>query len=152
MNHVYRTTRRNFLGSAAALGVTYWLRSAEAAAEGAAAPRRFLIIHHPVGTVTERWRCQGSETDFKLSPILAPFEALKPQMVILDGIDIVATGVGGGHEQGTVTVMTGLRTKQLYPGNGGDDPKAPGPSIDQRFLASSALLRGTPIASLQVSC
>jgi hypothetical protein len=148
----YRTTRRNFLQGGAATAVAFWLRRAEAFAQGAPAPKRFFVIHHPVGTVRNNWVCQGSETSFTLSRILAPFEPVKQHMVILDGMDIVARGVGGGHEQGTVTVMTGVRTTKLYPGNGGDDPMAAGPSIDQRLLKGSPSLQGTPIASLQVSC
>jgi hypothetical protein len=149
---VYQTTRRNFLASGVGAGLCFWLRGAEAFAQGAGSPKRLLVIHHAVGTVRSAWTCQGQEQDFTLSPILAPFEPLKDQLVVLDGIDIVAPGVGGGHEQGTVTVMTGLRTTELYPGNGGDDPKAAGPSIDQRLLAASKSLQGAPIASLQVSC
>ena len=148
----YVTTRRNFLYGGCATAVGFWLRRAEAFAQGAQAPKRLMIIHHPVGTVRNNWLCTGTETDFKLSRILAPFEPVKSKMVVLDGIDIIATGVGGGHEQGTVTVMTGVRTKELYTGNGGDDPKSAGPSIDQRFLMASPSLQGTPISSLQVSC
>jgi hypothetical protein len=148
----YCTTRRNFLQGGCAAAVAFWLRRAEAYAQGAVSPRRFLVIHHPVGTIRNNWVCSGTETNFTLSRILAPFEPVKSKMVILDGIDIIARGVGGGHEQGTVTVMTGVRTTQLYPGNGGDDPKAAGPSLDQQFLKASAALQGTPIASLQVSC
>ena len=147
----YAMKRRNFLaGSACAIG--YWLTRAEAFAQGAPSPKRFLVIHHPVGTVRQNWVCTGSETDFQLSRILMPFAPVKSHMVVLDGMDIVARGVGGGHEQGTVTVMTGVRTRELYPGNGGDDPKAAGPSVDQRFLSLSPVLKGAPIASLQVSC
>jgi hypothetical protein len=148
----YRTTRRNFLKGGCAVAVGYWLRRSEALAEGAAPAKRFFVIHHPVGTVRNNWVCQGTETNFTLSRILAPFEPVKQHMVVLDGMDIIARGVGGGHEQGTVTVMTGVRTKELYPGNGGDDPKAAGPSIDQILLKGSPSLQGTPIASLQVSC
>jgi hypothetical protein len=135
-----------------AAAVAFWLRRSEAFAQGAPTPKRLLIIHHPVGTVRNNWVCQGTETSFTLSRILAPFEPVKKRMVVLDGMDIIAPGVGGGHEQGTVTVMTGVRTTELYPGNGGDDPKAAGPSIDQRLLKGSTSLQGTPIASLQVSC
>ena len=148
----YVTTRRNFLQGGAATALAFWLRRAEAFAQGAVSPKRFLVIHHPVGTVRDNWLCKGSETDFTLSRILMPFTPVKEHMVVLDGMDIIARGAGGGHEQGTVTVMTGLRTKSLYPGNGGDDPKSEGPSIDQRFLKESPALQGTPIASLQVSC
>src|SRR5215510_7779003 len=131
----YRTRRRNFIAGAAALGLGYWLRRSEAAAQGAAAPKRLLVMHHPVGTVRDNWLCTGSETDFQLSRILAPFEPVKSHMVVIDGIDIVVDpGEGGGHEQGTVTMMTGLKTVEKYPGNGEDDPKAPDLSVDQRFL------------------
>jgi hypothetical protein len=148
----YLTKRRNFLIGSAAVGLGYWLRQTESVAQGMTAPKRLLVISHPVGTIRSNWVCQGTETDFTLSRILAPFEPVKSHMVILDGIDIIAHGVGGGHEQGTVTVMTGVRTTELYPGNGGDDPKAAAMSVDQRFLAGSAALKGPPIASLQVSC
>lgn len=148
----YVTTRRNFLQGGAATALAFWLRRAEAFAQGATSPKRFLVIHHPVGTIRQNWLCQGGETDFTLSRILKPFEPVRMHMAILDGMDIIARGAGGGHEQGTVTLMTGLRTKSLYPGNGGDDPKAEGPSIDQLFLKQSPALQGTPIASLQVSC
>jgi hypothetical protein len=148
----YRTTRRNFLKGSCATAVAFWLRRAEAFAQGAPSPKRFLVMHHPVGTVRDNWVCKGSETEFELSRILTPFEPLKNYMCILDGIDIVANGVGGGHEQGTVVMMTGVRTTELYPGNGGDDPKAAGPSVDQIFLKNAPGLMGTPIASLQVSC
>lgn len=148
----YRIKRRNFLTGLGAAGLGHWLLRAEAFAQGATSPKRLLVIHHPVGTVRDNWVCSGTETDFTLSRILAPFAPVKSHMVVLDGIDIVAPGVGGGHEKGTVVMMTGQRTRQLYPGNGGDDPRAEGPSVDQLFLHDSASLQGTPIASLQVSC
>jgi hypothetical protein len=148
----YRTRRRNFLIGATATGFAFWLQRFEAYAQGAPPPKRLLVIHHPVGTIKANWTCQGTETDFTLSRILKPFEPIKSHMVVLDGMDIVATGVGGGHEQGTVVLVTGTRTKTLYPGNGGDDPKAEAMSVDQRLLKESTLLQGTPIESLQVSC
>jgi hypothetical protein len=149
----YRTRRRNFLIGATATGLAFWLQRLEAYAQGATAPKRLLVIHHPVGTIRNNWTCTGSETDWTLSRILKPFEPVKSHMVVLDGMDIVtAGGVGGGHEQGTVVVVTGTKTRELYPGNGGDDPKAAAMSVDQRLLQEATSLQGTPIASLQVSC
>lgn len=151
----YRIRRRHFLGGLCGLGATglaSWLLRAEARAEGAGSPKRFLVIHHPVGTVKANWTCKAAGTGFTLSRILAPFAPVQSHMIVFDGMDIVAPGVGGGHEQGTVTMMTGVRTKELYPGNGGDDPKAAGPSVDQIFVNKSPLLQGAAIASLQVSC
>jgi hypothetical protein len=72
---------------------------------------------------------------------------------VLRDLDLPSAGsVGGGHERGTVLMLTGARTRELYPGNGGDDPVATGPSIDQLFVAQSSMLQGPPLASLQLSC
>jgi len=40
----YRLRRRSFLQGAAATGLAFWLRRTEALAEGAAAPKRLLIM------------------------------------------------------------------------------------------------------------
>ena len=79
----YVTTRRNFLYGGAATALAFWLRRAEAFAQGATSPKRFLVIHHPVGTVRQNWLCQGGETDFTLSRILKPFEPVRMHMAIL---------------------------------------------------------------------
>ena len=44
------------------------------------APARFMLSHFPIGTYRQSFLPTGSQTDFKLSPILAPFEALKQDM------------------------------------------------------------------------
>ncbi|WP_438030722.1 DUF1552 domain-containing protein [Sorangium sp. So ce233] len=153
-NLSYAWSRRRFLqGIGAAAGLVTVLRSLESAAEGGTAPKRLLIIQRPVGTVYQNFWPQGSGTDFTLSRILDPFASMKDRMVVLRDLKLPFDGsVGGGHERGTVLMTTGQRTKKLYPGNGGDDPVAEGPSIDQLLVRQSTELQGTPIASLQVSC
>ncbi|CAN93474.1 MULTISPECIES: DUF1552 domain-containing protein [Sorangium] len=153
-NLSYGWSRRRFLqGIGAAAGLVTVLKGLESAAEGAAPPRRLLIVQRPVGTVYENYWPQGNGTNFTLSRILTPFEAMKSRMVVMRDLKLPHEGsVGGGHERGTVLMCTGTRTKQLYPGNGGDDPMAEAPSIDQLLVKQSAELQGTPIASLQVSC
>ncbi|WP_437751852.1 DUF1552 domain-containing protein [Sorangium sp. So ce1389] len=150
----YASSRRRFLqGIGAAAGMFAIFRGMERAAEGAPSPKRLLIIQRPVGTIYENWWPQGSGTSFTLSRILRPFEPVRDRMVVLRDLKLPYEGsVGGGHERGTVLMATGQRTKQLYPGNGGDDPMAEGPSIDQLLVKQSPDLQGTPIASLQVSC
>ncbi|AUX45160.1 hypothetical protein SOCE26_066410 [Sorangium cellulosum] len=156
MNRIspYASSRRRFLqGVGAAAGMFAILRGLERVAEGAPSPKRLLIIQRPVGTVYENWWPQGSGTDFTLSRILRPFESVRDRMVVLRDLKLPYEGsVGGGHERGTVLMATGQRTKQLYPGNGGDDPMAEGASIDQLLVKQSTDLQGTPIASLQISC
>jgi len=154
MTMSYRIKRRNFLASVGgSLGLYAMLRNAEVKAAGATSPARFLVYHHPVGTIRRDWLCTGSGTNFTLSKILVPFEALKSDMVVLDGLDMRIGGPGGGHEKGTVIMMTGCPTRYTRSGQTeADDPCADGPSVDQLLLSKSAALQGAPIKSLQACC
>ncbi len=150
----YDVSRRGFLSAVG--GAAVWascLSKLEAQEQGAAPPKRFLVLQRPVGTVYENWWPKGTGTTFTTSRILAEFEPLRSRMVVMRDLKLPHEGsVGGGHERGTVLLLTGERTKVMYPGNGGDDPKAEGPSVDQLFVRQSKLLQGTPIASLQLAC
>jgi hypothetical protein len=150
----YKLSRRRFLEAAGgAVGLAAFANSFEALAQDATATKRLLIIQRPVGTVYENWWPTGSGTSFELSRILMQFEAHRQRMIVLRDLDLPSQGsVGGGHERGSVLMLTGTRTTELYPGNGGDDPMADGPSIDQLWLEQSPTLQGPPIASLQLSC
>lgn len=153
----YKFARRSFLQSVgAAAGLHTLLRNTEAAAQGMTSPARFLMVHHPVGTIRTGWLCTGSGTTFTFSEILQPFEAamLRCDMVIVDGINMDSTpGPGGGHEKGTVVMATGAPTKWTRTGQTEtDDAMAAGPSIDQLLLAKSTKLQGTAIKSLQALC
>jgi hypothetical protein len=150
----YALSRRRFLEAVGAGVVwTALVSKLEAQAQEAPPPKRFLVIQRPVGTVYENWWPTGTGADFTLSRILKGFEANRSRMIVFRDLKLPHEGsVGGGHERGSVLMLTGQRTKALYPGNGGDDPQAEGPSVDQLFLRQSTLLQGTPIASLQLSC
>jgi len=153
----YRFARRSFLQSiGAAAGLYTLLRNAEAAAQGMVSPARLLVVHHPVGTVRTGWLCTGSGANFTFSEILKPFETanLKGDMVIIDGLNMdVIPGPGGGHEKGTVVMVTGAPTKWTRTGQTEtDDAMAAGPSIDQLLLAKSTKLQGTGFKSLQALC
>lgn len=150
----YAVSRRRFLEGVGATAVWAALvQKLEAQAEGAGSPKRFLIIQRPVGTVYENWWPKVSGGTFTLSRILTGFQAQRERMIVLRDLKLPHEGsVGGGHERGSVLMLTGKRTKTLYPGNGGDDPQAEGPSVDQLFVKDSKDLQGTPIASLQLSC
>ena len=150
----YKLSRRRFIeATKSALGLAAFANSFEALAQDAASFRRLLIIQRPVGTVYENWWPQGTGSTFTLSRILTQFESHRDRMIVLRGLDLPSSGsVGGGHERGTVLMATGVRTVELYPGNGGDDPMSEAPSVDQLFLAQSPMLQGPPIASLQLSC
>lgn len=150
----YRFQRRSFLaGIGAAAGLFTLLRRMEDAAAQVLAPQRILFVQRPVGTVASAWFPSGQGASFTLSRILQPFAPLRERMVVFEDLRLPSDGsVGGGHERGTVLMLTGARTKRLYPGNGGDDPIAEGPSFDQLLARGAPGLQGTAIASLQLSC
>jgi hypothetical protein len=154
----YKIARRAFLRSAGAASafLAPILRSIEARAQGVPAPLRLLIIHHPLGTQhkgpsssVDLWRpsATATTTTFTLPQNSAPFNPLKPKMVMIDGLNIVTAsqtpgGNNGGnmtHEGGVVAVMTGVPT--LGP-IGQQDHAAGGPSMDQLFLDQSPVLGG----------
>jgi hypothetical protein len=157
----YRLKRRNFLwGVGAATGLHALLRLSESAAQGAKPPKRFMVIHHPVGGNHDNWRVTGSEYDFELSMILEPFAPVRSNMVVVSGMNIIkkarpGTAQSGCHEGNTVCLMTGEPHDGNWPGNGGDDAKVGAPSVDQLFLTKAPTTLGAPsgsIPSLQVAC
>jgi hypothetical protein len=150
----YTFKRRSFVtGIGAALGLATLLRRMEEAEAQAVTRQRILFVQRPVGTVAQNWFPSGTGAAFTLSRILQPLAPLRERMVVFEDLRLPSNGsVGGGHERGTVLMLTGARTRRLYPGNGGDDPIAEGPSIDQYLANGAAGLQGTAIASLQLSC
>ena len=156
----YAIARRSFLRSCAGLPLLApLLRGIEARADGAGAPLRLLIIHHPLGTAPlgVNWvpRSSGTTTSFTLPMESAPFAPLQSKMVMIDGLNVVtaskADGSSGGqntHEGGMVAIMTGVPTLGQ---RGQQDHCAGGASIDQLLLAQSARLRGTPFGSLALA-
>jgi hypothetical protein len=156
----YKFARRSFLrglGAGSAAMMVPLLRSIEARAAGVAAPLRFLVIHHPLGTASglANWRPNASATttNFTLPVESAPFAPLQKYMVMVDGVNVVAAtshssgGIspdtkGGGqntHEGGMVAIMTGVPTIGMV---GQEDHCAGGPSIDQILLQQSPGLGG----------
>jgi hypothetical protein len=151
----YNLSRRHFLaGIGGAAGLGAFLQHLEAQEVGPGALRRLLILQRPVGTWPPNWFPTGEGKNYTLSPILQPLGAHRDSMVVFGNfLRLPDEGsVGGGHELGTVLMATGARATQLYPGNGGDDPYAEGPSVDQLWVKQAPLLQGPPIESLQIGC
>ncbi|MCA9651586.1 MAG: DUF1552 domain-containing protein [Myxococcales bacterium] len=113
------------------------------AAEGDPPPR-FIVFFSANGTIEERWRPVGTQQDFLLDDpsdpgrILAPLEAFKDRLIVLDGLDMQSRnyGPGGnGHDLGMGHMLTAT---DLVVGPSGvgefshlPDGSAGGPSIDQ---------------------
>jgi len=133
--------RRTFLRGAGATAVALPLleamhpRSARAAA---AAPKRFVVMFSPNGTIHPNWVPTGTETAFTLSPILAPLGPHQADLVVIDGLYQQGAG-GDGHQTGIGGMLTG---QGLNPGpfqggaNSGTSGWAAGISVDQQIAAT----------------
>ncbi|WP_309891992.1 DUF1552 domain-containing protein [Archangium sp.] len=118
-------------------GVPHWLnplRSAHAAPAGRA-PLRFLVMWTPNGTIPEHWTPTGTETAFRLSPILEPLTPHQGDILILDGLDALSAykGPGDAHQKATGQCLTGTELQEgTFAGADGHSAGwANGISVDQ---------------------
>jgi Protein of unknown function (DUF1552) len=95
-------------------------------------PRRFIVMFSPNGTVFENWIPSGGETNFALSPILAPLEPHRKDIVVISGVDQQQGGGGDAHVRGMGCMLTGLPVNAggTWGGNGS---WAGGISVDQEI-------------------
>ena len=128
-----------------------WLASAtEGRARAATAfPTRFVVMFSPNGTIPTQWTPSGTETDFTLSPILAPLQPHQSDIIVIAGVDQRGAG-GDGHQTGMGGMLTG---QALNPGPFAGTGAAPagwaaGPSVDQRI--AEVLGGSTPFRSLEL--
>jgi hypothetical protein len=137
----FRLSRRAMLRGAGGIAISLPLldvmggRGARAA--GTPPPKRFVVFFTPDGSIHENWVPTGTETAFTLSRILAPLEAHKQRLVIVDGVENKVGGYGArpgdDHMKGMGSMLTGIG---LLPGTtqgGAGDPAglAAGISVDQ---------------------
>lgn len=151
----YRFARRSFLaGIGGAFGLQTLLNNLEAAAQGATSPARLLMTHFPIGTYRQSFLPTGSQTNFTLSPILKPFEALKADTIVLYGLrDQLNCPSGGGHEAGTPFTTTGANGPGTRANGGeGDDGCAGGPSWDQILLKNVKTLKQPGTGYINTLC
>ncbi len=132
-------SRRNFLKGLGATTVALpLLPSLNAAAQDGTFPKRLLVFFSANGTMPDRWRPVGNETNWTINAndILTPLEPHKSDLIVVEGVDMVSTrfGIGDGHQKGMAHMLTGT---ELLPGpfQGGGDAGtagyAGGISIDQ---------------------
>lgn len=122
-----------------AIGLPF-LHAMERPAAAAPFPKRFIVFFSANGTIPSSWNPTGGETDFALSPILAPLEPHKQDLLVLQGIDMEAAhhGPGDGHQTGMGTMLTGtelLVGTEFCEADCSDPSKTVGwgggPSVDQ---------------------
>jgi hypothetical protein len=142
----FRLNRRAVLRGAGSVAIALpWLEimGPERNALAAGAPAsRFITVFTPGGTVLENWRPTGTETDFQLSPILAPLESVRERLLVVDGL-AMTSAQGEQNQCGIIAWLTGDRQS--------DEPPAfaVGPSLDQ--LLASRLSAGRRLPSLQLA-
>lgn len=144
-------SRRAVLKGAGTLAIALpWLEvmGTPRLARAATFAKRFVTVYTPGGSVIDngfgenRWRPTGTEQEFTLSPILAPFEPVRHKVLVVDGL-AMRSAIGEQHQSGLIAWLTG--TPQAEGGRG----YAAGPSIDQ--VIASRLGGQTPLPSLQVA-
>lgn len=115
-------------------------------------PLRFLVFYSPGGTLLDRWRPSGSETNFQLSDMMSPLAPHSDKLVFIDGVnlDVTRLGFGHPHARGMGGVLTG---QPLLNGNfntnEGSAGFADGISVDQ--VIAERLSAGLRLKSLEVS-
>jgi Protein of unknown function (DUF1552) len=143
--------RRRFLRGAAgaALALPFLDLDGDRPARAASFPKRLVIVFTPNGQPKPTFACSGGETDFVLSPILAPLAAHRDDLVIVEGVDMESSyhGTGEGmHINGIGHLLTA--TEMVDTGFG--DYWGGGISLDQRLAAEIG--SSTKLPSLELAC
>lgn len=148
--------RRTVLAGVGAGVVGSLLRPLQAQ-EAMGPPKRILIVHRPCGTVLEKFFPPvGAAKGFTLPSIIASFEPLRNDMVILDGVTCPrnADWPADKHAAALITMMCGKKFVEIPGTDAAGDPNAknivaPDKTIDQHLLSKVPALGGTAIPSIQ---
>lgn len=138
------TSRRAFLGGAAAVVTLPWLRSLSGPTAHAEAtpPVRLLYYFVPNGVHMPAWRPTTTGQDYELPPILAPLAPVRDELLVLTGLSNRA-GSGdraGDHARGTAATLTCVQP--MY------EDVSLGISVDQ--IAANARGHETAFRSIQL--
>lgn len=144
-----RISRRTMLRGAGAALALPWLEimtplSRAGTTDTQESPVRMAVLFMPNGVRADQWDPEGTGTDFKLSPTLAPLEPLKDQLLVLGNLQNVASFTGDGHYVKTSGFLTGTTITKTV----GYDLNANGISMDQ--LAAQHVGKQTPLPSLEL--
>ncbi|HEY0138991.1 MAG TPA: DUF1552 domain-containing protein [Nannocystis sp.] len=116
-------------------------------------PRRLILVYTPHGTIHDMWTPTGSETNFTLPELLAPFEPYRADnLIVLKGLQLLGQGGAGPHTRGMPLLFTGSEQlpgdKYKHGGAPPDDPLGWGgnvnASIDQVIAANTLGVTALP--------
>ncbi len=155
--------RRTFLRGAGGIAIGLPLLDAMMStshADEGDIPCRFVVMFSANGTIEEAFRPQGGGTDFSFTRpdgglhILDPLEAIRDDLLVLWGVDMVSRGQGpggNGHDMGMGHMLT---CQELVVGPSGigefshlPDGSAGGISIDQEI--ANRIGTETPFRSVE---
>ena len=142
--------RRLLQGMGAATALTPFVPILETHAGGSEFPKRLILLFSANGTIHENWVPSGTENDFTLNTIMQPLADYQDQMIVIDGMRVIRSGPGDGHQMGMGCMWTGntlLESGEFEGGDGGTAGWAGGISIDQEI--ANAVGGDTPYRSLE---
>jgi hypothetical protein len=140
-----RRTMLKGIGATLALPALEAMRPLMAKGTAATAfPVRMALLYMPNGVRADRWTPDGTGPRFKLSPILAPLEPHRDDLLVLTGLQNRASFSGDGHYVKTGGWLTGTTIAKTT----GSDINAGGVSMDQ--IAADQLGKFCKLPSLEL--
>ena len=113
------------------------------------APLRMAYLYVPNGVIMDKWRPEGTGSDFKFNESMESLNPYKNDLQIIKGLEQASGWAGsdgaGDHARGGATFLTGVRARKTA----GSDIKL-GISADQ--MAASYIGSETRLPSLELSC
>jgi hypothetical protein len=107
-------------------------------------PLRTAYFFMPNGVHTQRWRPEGNEEKFELSPSLQPFKGIKDKIVLLENLTNQRTAGRNGHWPKVPAWLHGGFVKR----NAGSDIDVGGVSADQ--VMANEIGNQTPLPSFEL--
>lgn len=108
-------------------------------------PVRMAVLYMPNGVNPHAWKPTGYGSDFTLSPILAPLEPLKSEILVLTELMNKASLEGDGHYFKVAPFLTGTHVTKTT----GSDLRVGGVSLDQ--VIAQKIGNMTLLPSLELS-
>ena len=113
------------------------------------APLRMAYIYVPNGVIMDKWRPEGTGSDFKFNESMKSLNDFKNEIQIIKGLEQANGWAGpdgaGDHARGGATFLTGARPRKTA----GSDIRL-GVSADQ--MAANYIGSETRLPSLELSC
>ena len=132
------------LGATLALPFLEAMRPLHGQSTSSGIPVRMACLFMPNGVRPDKWTPSGSGKTYKLSPILAPLEAVKDDIMVISGLTNKASHGGDGHYFKTASWLTCTTIEKTV----GSNVSSNGISIDQ--IAAEEIGNTTRLPSMEL--